>query len=319
MEFKDYYKILGVDPSASSKDIKTAYRKLARKYHPDVSEQHNAEDQFKEITEAYEVLKIPEKRSEYDEIRQYGVHGQSFKPPPGWQPSGSSESRYYSTQNHDFSDFFSSIFGQAFEQSNFDYGHTSQQQYSSQKQRPQQRGQDIETDMPIFLEDTLREESKTISYRLGHVEKTLNVKIPMGVNHGERIRLKGQGKPGSAGAPNGDLYLRIILVPHPLFDVEGHNLIITLPISPWEAALGTKVELPTLAGKIHLTVPSNSQSGQRLRIKNKGLAKKDGGFGNLYAVLKIVMPPNCDKITKEHWQQIAELAAFDPRAEWRNI
>lgn len=313
MEFKDYYKILGVEPDANKKTIKTAYRKLARKYHPDVSDHHDAENQFKEVAEAYEVLKDEAKRAEYDEIRQYGGGQQGFRPPPDWQPSGS-WSEGGSDFQGDFSDFFSSIFGSAGGSRASDFG---------RRQSFSRRGQDIETEMPVFLEDTLSEESKTISYNLPHyddhghvteVNKTLKVKIPPGVTDGELIRLKGQGAPGIGGGASGDLYLRIRLVPHPLFDVEGHNLIITLPIAPWEAALGAKVILPTLSGRIHLTIPANSQSGQRLRVKGRGLPGKQIQ-GDLYAVLKVVMPTTNESI-KEQWQQLAELAPFDPRAEW---
>lgn len=300
IEFKDYYQLLGVDPSASTKDIKTAYRKLARKYHPDVSEHHEAEDRFKEVTEAYEVLKDVEKRAEFDEIRQYGSQGRPFQPPPDWQPRHRDDG--YSSQG-DFSEFFSSIFGQHFENA------------QSNQRSSQQRGHDIETDLPIFLEDTLSEGTKMISYQLGGSSKTLNVKIPAGITDGERIRLKGQGTAGLAGGAQGDLYLRIRLVPHPLFDVEGYNLVITLPLTPWEAALGTKINLPTLSGKVKLTIPPNSQSGQRLRIKGNGLPKSSER-GDLYAVLKIVMPPHSDDESNKHWQQLAEKSAFDPRDEW---
>lgn len=315
MEFKDYYKILGVDSEADNKAIKIAYRKLARKYHPDVSDHHDAEFQFKEVTEAYEVLKDNAKRAEYDEIRQYGGAQQEFRPPPGWQPSDSARGDGGSHYQGDFSDFFSSIFGA---------GGGPQAGGFDGRQPFTQRGQDIETEMPIFLEDTLSEDSKTISYHLPHydnegrvteVNKTLNVKIPPGVANGERIRLKGQGAPGIGEGASGDLYLRIRLVPHPLFDVEGHNLIITLPIAPWEAALGGKVTLPTLSGKIQLTIPANSQGGQRLRVKGKGLPSKQLQ-GDLYAVLKVVMPTSSNESIKDQWQQLAELAPFDPRAEW---
>ncbi len=315
MEFKDYYKILGVDSEADNKAIKTAYRKLARKYHPDVSDHHDAESQFKEVAEAYEVLKDNVKRAEYDEIRQYGGGQQEFRPPPGWQPSDSARGDGGSHHQGDFSDFFSSIFGA---------GGGPQASDFSGRQPFSQRGQDIETELPIFLEDTLSENSKTISYHLPHydnegrvteVNKTLNVKIPLGVVNDKRIRLKGQGAPGIGEGASGDLYLRIRLVPHPLFDVEGHNLIITLPIAPWEAALGGKVTLPTLSGKIQLTIPANSQSGQRLRVKGKGLPSKQLQ-GDLYAVLKVVMPTSSNESIKDQWQQLAELAPFDPRAEW---
>ena len=317
MEFKDYYKILGIEASADDKAIKTAYRKLARKYHPDVSDHHEAEEKFKEVAEAYAVLKDSEKRAEYDEIRQYGTHGQQFQPPPDWHSSADFSSAQQGHSQGDFSDFFSSIFG----------GPGAAAGGGPRAQQPfVQKGQDIETDMPIFLEDTLSVGSKTISYRLPHydndgriteIKKTLNVKIPAGVSDGERIRLKGQGGPGFGDGPSGDLYLRIRLVPHPLFDVEGHNLLITVPLAPWEAALGAKIQLPTLSGKIHLSIPANSQTGQRLRIKGKGLVRKQG-HGDLYAVLKVVMPTATNETIKQRWQQLGDIAAFDPRAEWSN-
>ena len=312
MEFKDYYKILDVDPKADSKAIKVAYRKLARKYHPDVSDHHDAEAQFKEVTEAYEVLKDAAKRAEYDEIRQYAGRPQGSRPPPG-----SAGDHGGGHNQRDFEDFFSSIFGE---------GRGPQAGGSGGRQPFSQRGQDIETELPIFLEDTLSEVTKEISYHLPYydnegrvteVNKNLKVKIPPGVADGGRIRLKGQGGLGIGEGASGDLYIRIRLVPHPLFDVEGHNLIITLPIAPWEAALGAKVTVPTLSGKIQLTIPANSQSGQRLRIKGKGLPGKQMQ-GDLYAVLKVVMPSSNETI-KDQWQQLSELAPFDPRAEWSEV
>jgi len=308
MEFKDYYKILGVKPDANLKAIKIAYRKLARKYHPDVSEEKDAENKFKDVAEAYAALKDVEKRAEYDELRKHGQHGQSFKPPPGWQSS--------SSQDGDFSDFFESIFGSA----------RSRGQQTHRETRFSFRGQDIETELPIFLEETLSDKKKTISYQLPHydtdgrrladVKKTLNIKIPKGVLEGERIRLKEQGGPGMGDGQNGDLYLHIRLVPHPLFDVEGHNLIITVPISPWEAILGAKIEVPTLSGNINLTLPPNSQTGKRLRVKGKGLVSKSG-MGDLYAVLKIVIPDKIDKDSKQLWETLSEKTKFNPRNEWR--
>lgn len=317
MEFKDYYKILGVEPDADLKAIKTAYRKLARKYHPDVSEDKDAEKKFKDVAEAYAALKDPQKRAEYDELRKYGQHGQRFEPPPGWQSAGAREQDF-----SDFSDFFESIFGGG----GFGAGGPAGGGRRTHREtRFSFRGQDIETELPIFLEDTLSDKSKTIAYHLPHydkdgrrladVKKTLNVKIPKGVTEGERIRLKGQGGPGMGDAPNGDLFLHIRLVPHPLFDVEGHNLIITVPIAPWEAILGTKVEVPTLSGKINLTVPPNSQTGQRLRIKGKGLPTRTGN-GDLFAVFKIVAPEKTDADTKALWESLAQKSAFNPRKEW---
>jgi len=315
MEFKDYYEILGVPPSADDKVIKTAYRKLARKYHPDVSREPGAEEKFKEVAEAYEVLSNAEKRAEYDEVRQYGQAGRTFEVPPGWQRTGSFDD-LGGRSGRDFSDFFEAIFGSA--------RHAGEA--PGRAREAGRRGQDVEMELPIFLEETLSDESKKVVYqlpqydgagrRLADISKTLNVKIPPGVTDRERIRLKGQGAPGIGGAPNGDLYLVVRLVPHPLFDVEGHNLIITLPLAPWEAALGTKVAVPTLKGKVHLTIPANSQSGQRLRIKGKGLVSKLGTTGDLYAVLKVVMPGRHDEATQQLWKQLADTAAFDPRSEW---
>jgi curved DNA-binding protein len=317
MEFKDYYKILGVEPSADLKTIKSAYRKLARKYHPDVSEETQAEERFKEVTEAYEVLGDVKKRAEYDEIRQYGQHGQQFRPPPDWESTGGFGGAGFSQFDGDFSDFFESIFG----------GGPRRQRGGPRRGGGGfgSRGQDVEIDMPVFLEDTLSEESKEISYNLPHydvdgsrledVKKTLKVKIPKGVTDGERIRLKGQGAPGLGDGPPGDLYLRIRMVPHPLFDVEGHNLVITVPLAPWEAALGAKVTVPTLQGKIQLTIPANSQSGTRLRIKGRGLPGKTIQ-GDLYALLNVVMPSKTTEGARQHWEALAKSASFDPRAEW---
>ncbi|MGH8355238.1 MAG: curved DNA-binding protein [Pseudomonas sp.] len=315
MEFKDYYAILGVPPAADDKAIKTAYRKLAHKYHPDISHEPDAENRFKEVAEAYEVLGSAEKRAEYDEVRQYGQPGRRFEVPPGWQRSGAFDD-LGGRSGRDFSDFFEAIFGTT----------RPAGEAPGRAREAGRRGQDVEMELPIFLEETLSSESKKIVYRLpqydgagrrlADISKTLNVKIPPGVSDRERIRLKGQGAPGLGGAPNGDLYLIIRLVPHPLFDVEGHNLIITLPLAPWEAALGTKIAVPTLQGQVHLTIPSNSQSGQRLRIKGKGLVSKMGTTGDLYAVLKVVMPSRHDEATQQLWKQLAEKAAFDPRREW---
>lgn len=308
MDFKDYYKILGVEPDADLKTIKTAYRKLARKYHPDVSEDKDAENKFKNVAEAYAALKDAEKRAEYDELRKYARDGQHFEPPPGWRSS--------SNHSGDFSDFFESIFGAA----------GSRGPHAHHETRFSFRGQDIETELPIFLEETLSDEKKTISFQLPHydtngqrladVKKTLNVKIPKGVTEGERIRLKDQGGPGIGEGQNGDLYLHIRLVPHPLFDVEGHNLTITVPIAPWEAILGTKIEVPTLSGNINLTLPANSQTGKRMRIKGKGLTSKTG-MSDLYVLLKIVVPEQTDEETRQLWKTLSEKTLFNPRSEWR--
>lgn len=311
MEFKDYYSVLGVDPAADDKTIKTAYRKLARQYHPDVSEDADAEVKFKEVAEAYDVLHNPDKRAEYDEIRrarsQRQQDGGSFSSAGGFGGSAHAD--------QDFTDFFNSVFGS--QRGGFGY---NQEPFS-------RKGQDVEVELPLFLEETLTDTVKPIEYfvpqmndsgQRQNIKKSLKVKIPAGIGDGERIRVKGQGAPGIANAASGDLYLHIRRVPHPLFDVEGHNLIITVPIAPWEAALGAKVTVPTLTGKIQLTVQPNSQSGQRLRVRGKGLVGKHG-LGDLHAVLNVVMPDaQATEDTKKLWSELAEAASFDPRAEWSN-
>ena len=256
MELKDYYAILGVQPTDDLKTIKTAYRRLARKYHPDVSKENDAEAKFKDLAEAWEVLKDEQRRAEYDQLWQH-------RNDPGFGRQRQTHEQSYSQQ--DFDDIFSSMFGQQ--------AHQRRRQHAA-------RGHDLEIEVAVFLEETLAEQTRTISYNLpvynvfGMIEsetpKTLNVKIPAGVVDGQRIRLKGQGTPGENGGPNGDLWLVIHIAPHPLFDIVGHNLEIVLPLAPWEAALGAKVTVPTLKESILLTVPPGSQAGQRLRIKGKG-------------------------------------------------
>ena len=241
MELKDYYAIMGVKPTDDLKTIKTAYRRLARKYHPDVSKEPDAEARFKEVAEAWEVLSDEQRRAEYDQMWQHRN-----------DPQFSRQFQHGDSQSfnaEDFDDIFSSIFGQHARQS---------------RQRPATRGHDIEIEVAVFLEETLTEHKRTISYNLpvynafGMIEqeipKTLNVKIPAGVGNGQRIRLKGQGTPGENGGPNGDLWLVIHIAPHPLFDIVGQDLEIVVPVSPWEAALGAKVTVPTLKESILLTI-----------------------------------------------------------------
>ncbi|XBS70179.1 curved DNA-binding protein [Acerihabitans sp. KWT182] len=320
MDFKDYYAALGVEPTADLKTIKTAYRRLARKYHPDVSTEPNAEGRFKDVAEAYEVLKDTDKRAEYDELRKYGRSGR-FEAPPGWRPSGRGDNtggdraqEEYDFQQHDFSDFFESVFGGR-----------GQAHFSQSGRTTGRRGQDAEIEVAVFLEETLKEHQRTISFQLPGaslngqqgqpVTKTLKVKIPAGVADGDRIRIKGQGLAGVGGGPGGDVYLIIRVAPHPLFDIDGNNLLVTLPLAPWEAALGAKVTVPTLTGKITLTVPPDTQAGQQLRIKGKGLVNKQG-TGDLYALIKVVMPQHADEEARKLWADIASHSVFNPRAEW---
>lgn len=313
MQFIDYYKILGVEPNADDKAIKTAYRKLAHKYHPDINKEPGAEDKFKEVAEAYEVLKNPEKRAEFDQLRQFNQQGGSFRAPPNWQNTHSDNQNFHFESNGDFSDFFESIFGGG-------RTHSASQGFNAQR-----AGQDIEMELPIFLEEAISGDSKTISYKIpsmdqqGHrteTVKSLNIKIPKGVTSGEKIRLKGQGAPGINGGPSGDLYLIIKFAPHPKFDVQGYDLTISLPVTPWEAALGAKITVPTLDKSVTINIPQASQAGQKFRLKGKGLpTKTEGQAGNLFLVLKIVMPPILNEQSKALWQQLAEQNPFDPRKE----
>jgi len=313
MKFKDYYKILGVDETADLKEIKKAYRKLAVKFHPDTSGHSDTEERFKEVVEAYEVLKDPTKRAEYDELKRYGAKsGGGFDAPPGWQASDG-RNQYRHQEHGDFSEFFNSFFA--------DRGRGSE--HSPDYGPDLFKGQDLEMELPVFLEEVVAGTSKSIDYhvpvytnnQLNQIKKSLNVKVPLGVTDGERIRLKGQGAPGSEDRLNGDLYLIIRLVPHPLFDVQGLNLILSLPLTPWEAALGAKLEIPTLDGKVKLNIPANSRSGQKLRIKGKGLKNKTGQ-GDLLAVIKIDIPPSTNSETKRLWSELAEAEKYNPRTEW---
>src|SRR5690606_30134480 len=245
MEFKDYYKILGVERNASQDDIKRAYRRLARKYHPDVSKESDAEARFKEMKEAYEVLKDPEERSAYDQFGANWKAGQDFQPPPNWRREysygGGAESFGDAGQ---FSDFFETLFGQ---------GHRGG--FGGFRTAARMKGEDVNASVSIPLEDAYRGASRTITLEVPEADadgsvrrrrKTLNVKIPAGITGGKRIRLEGQGGPGIGGSPAGDLYLAIEFEPHPFYRPDGRDIHLELPVTPWEAALGRKVKVPTL-------------------------------------------------------------------------
>lgn len=317
MEFKDYYSILGVEDTATDAEIKARYRKLARKYHPDVNKDAEAEDKFKEVGEAYEVLKDPEKRAEYDQLRRYGAAGADgeFRPPPGWQSAaGFSGGGYTGADAQHFSDFFESIFGA-----------TGAAEAGRRRGRAvfRRHGDDIHHKVSLFLEEAHQGVQRQIrltvptvdaSGRLVPREKTLNVKIPAGVVPGQRIRLAGQGEPGEGGAPAGDLFLEVEFAPHPRFSVDGRNIVLTLPLTAAEAALGTSVEVPTLDGNVKLKIPKNSTSGDKLRLKGKGLAGDPPG--DQLVVLKVMLPKHHTDAATALYRQLAEQEAdFDPRAD----
>jgi curved DNA-binding protein len=297
MEYKDYYKVLGVSRDVSQDELKKAYRKLARKYHPDVSKEANAETKFKEVGEAYEVLKDSEKRAQYDQFGSNYQHGQSFNPPPGWDHQGGA-----GMGGGNFSSFFESMFSGG--------GMGGNDQFFAQ-------GEDVSAKITISLEDAFNGAKKSIR-RPGGANQTgtINVKIPAGITSGKKIRLAGQGKAG-AGGEAGDLFLEINIANHAHYQVEDKDIIINLPISPWEAALGAKVTVPTLAGKINLTIPTNAKSGQKMRLKGRGLPGKQAG--DQIVVLQIMTPPADTPEAKQLYQQMAEELNFNPREALENV
>lgn len=320
MEYKDYYKILDVERDAKEADIKTAYRRLARKYHPDVSKEANAETKFKEIGEAYEVLKDKEKRQAYDQLGANWKQGQNFNPPPGWE--GSFSNRGSSAQARsagfggaeDFSDFFESMFGGG-------AGFNSSGGF--QQGAYQAKGADQNASISITLEESYQGAKKNI--RLGNqqtgIGRNLDVKIPAGITSGKRIRLTGQGGQGAGGGPSGDLYLEITITPHRMFKLDGKNILLDLPISPWEAVLGAQVKVPTLGGYVEAKIPAGSQSGKKLRLKNRGLrssanqasSNQGKSVGDQIVTLQIVMPENFTDEDKEYFEEMSKRVEFDPR------
>lgn len=305
MEFKDYYKTLGVERTATAEEIKRAYRTLARTYHPDVSKESGAEARFKEIGEAYEVLQDPEKRAAYDQLGNRWREGQEFTRPPDWGAGFEfTPGRSSTADAADFSDFFSSLFGN----------------FARQAEASRARGEDHHAKIVIPLEDAFHGATRTITLRApqldgqGRValrERTLNVRIPTGIRDGQLIRLSGQGAPGTGGAPGGDLYLEVHFDPHALYRVEGHDLSLTLPIAPWEAALGSTVKAPTPTGVVEVKIPPGSQSGRKLRLKGRGIPGEPAG--DLYLVLDVVLPNADTEQAQQLYQTMARELAFNPR------
>ncbi|OUR65795.1 cytochrome C biogenesis protein [Methylophaga sp. 42_25_T18] len=292
MEYKDYYKILEVSRDAPQDEIKKAYRKLARKYHPDVSKVANAEEKFKEVGEAYEVLKDSEKRAQYDQFGSSYGQGQSFNPPPGWgQHAGASGSG-------NFSNFFEGMFG-----GGMGGGGASDSFFA--------QGEDVSAKITVSLEDAFNGAKKSVRRPTGANQGgTINVKIPAGITPGKKIRLSGQGKAGM-GSKAGDLYLEINIAPHTHYRLEDKDIYLDLPIAPWEAVFGAKVTVPTLAGKINLTIPENAKSGQKMRLKGRGLPGKEPG--DQFVVLQIMTPPADSDKAKALYQQMSEELNFNPR------
>jgi curved DNA-binding protein len=333
VEFKDYYKTLGVERGASKEEIQKAYRKLARKYHPDVSKEENAEDRFKEISEAYEVLKDEDKRQKYDQFGSAWKQArQSGQPPPGFEgfqfdfgsPGGQSGGRsgggfrfegdpsaFGGMGGSGFSDFFEALFG----------GQGGARGFGGPRGgfgggRPAARGADQEAPISLGLEEAARGGQREITLQDPTTggSRSLSVSIPLGVKPGSKIRLQGQGAPGMGGGPAGDLYLKVELLPHPRFELDGQDLRTTVPITPWEAALGGRAEVPTLNGALTIKVPAGTSSGRRIRLKGKGFPRRKGEAGDLFAELRIVVPEEIGDEERELYERLAEVSSFAPRA-----
>lgn len=312
MEFKDYYKTLALSRDATQDDVKRAYRKLARKYHPDVSEEPNCEERFKEVGEAYEVLKDPEKRAAYDQLGTQWQSGQDFRPPPNWNEGFEfSGAGFTGGDASAYSEFFESLFGREFATGG-----------AGPRRSFQMRGEDHHAKILVDLDDTFEGATRAITLHApeltaeGYVktrERTLNVRIPKGIREGQQIRLAGQGGPALGDAPAGDLYLAVEFKPHRHFRADRSDLLLDLPVSPWEAALGANVKVPTPSGAVDLRIPASSYQGRKLRLKGRGIPSKQPG--DLYVVLQVALPPAETAAAKELYRKMEKELRFDPRAD----
>jgi curved DNA-binding protein len=314
MRYKDYYAVMGVERGATQDEIKRAYRKLARKYHPDVSKEPDAEARFKELGEAYEVLKDPEKRAAYDGLGAKWQEGQDFRPPPDWNEGFEFHGgEFTGATAEDFSDFFDSLFGR---------GGTGGGFARSSRRTFRARGEDTYAKILIDLEDAYTGKSRAVS--LEHTEigpdgrpsvkqRTLHVRVPKGVRQGQHIRLAGQGSPGIGGGEAGDLYLEVEFRPHRYYRVEGKDVFIDLPVAPWEAALGSTVKVRTPSGHVDLTIPPNSANGRKLRLKERGIPARQPG--DLFVVLKIALPKADTGKAKAAYEAFRQAFDFEPRAD----
>jgi curved DNA-binding protein len=302
--FRDYYEVLGVPRGAGDEEIRSAYRKLAREYHPDVNKDPGAEDRFKEVSEAYEVLRDPEKREKYDRLGSNWKAGEDVSGTSGFSGGGSGFGGGFGGGNGQgfggdggFSDFFESFFGGG------RGGSAGFEGFSM-------RGGDQEAPLEVTLEEAARGGKRRISLADG---RDFEVRIPPGVRDGQKIRLAGQGGEGASGGPAGDLYLRVRIKRHPRFRREGDDLVVEIPVAPWEAALGATVPVPTLDGSAKVKVPAGSSSGRRLRLKGEGMPGPGGRKGDLYASVRIVVPKKLEKRERELFEELAAVSPFEPR------
>ncbi len=314
MKYKDYYATLGVARDAGEDEIKKAYRKLARKYHPDVSKEEGAEEKFKEVSEAYETLKDAEKRAAYDQLGRHQP-GEQFQPPPGWERSFGEQQPFgagggsFSFDDIDLADLFAGIAGRG----------------RGGAQRPDMPipGQDFEAAVRISFDQAYKGTEVEFDMSvaepdekgvLRRVPRKIRVRIPKGVTDGQKLRVPGKGGKGFNGGRDGDLYLDIEVQAHPLYRAEGLDLYMDLPLAPWEAVLGASVEVPTPAGRVTLKIPANTHAGQKLRLSGRGLSRPDGTSGHLYAVAQIAVPTVVDERQRELFTRLKDASTFNPRA-----
>ncbi len=338
VEYKDYYKLLGVGRTASAEEIHKAFRKLARQHHPDVAKnKKEAEEKFKEINEAHEVLSDPEKRLKYDALGANWKQGAQFRPPPGWEGMGGRSGRRGRGQEGDFEfEFGGTGFSDFFEQF---FGRRGRGGFAQADAQELGRGQDIEGDIMVTLEEALRGSIRSVSLRrptdcsqcggtgefkrhacptcggAGSVmqAEAHQVKIPAGVLEGQRLRVAGKGGAGAGGGKPGDLFLNVRLAGHPDFRVEGEHLFAEVDLAPWEAVLGASVAVPTLEGPVNIRIPPGTQTGQRLRVRGRGLGK-EGSRGDLFVVARVQIPDRVSDAGRKLWEQIARESDFNPRA-----
>ena len=326
VQFKDYYQTLGLPRGASEAEIKKAFRKLAREHHPDVAkDKRKAEERFKEINEAYEVLGDPAKRKKYDELGADWKAGAEFRPPPGWEGFGGGrgfrtrtaggETFEFNLGGTGFSDFFEQLFGQMGRGGRG--GFRRAPGFADGEEEFAERGRDIEGEILVTLHEALRGSVRSVTVRAesgGRPKaQTYQVKIPAGVTEGQRLRLAGRGEAGSGGGAAGDLYLRVKFAKHPDFEVDGHNLIYEAELAPWEAVLGANLAVPTLDSRVNIKIPPGTQNGQKLRVRGRGLPQRGGESGDLIVVARVEVPTRVTESERKLWEQLARESHFNPR------
>ena len=320
VQYKDYYESLGVARTASDAEIKKAFRKLAREFHPDVAkDKKKAEEKFKEINEAYEVLGDPAKRKKYDELGANWKQGSEFQAPPGWGNFGGGRSyrggntgcEEFEFSGTGFSDFFEQIFGARGRGAGFRGRDSGGAGYAEEEFA--ERGRDIEGDIMVTLNEAMHGSVRAVTVRHNSRNETYQVKIPAGVTEGQKLRVAGRGEAGAGGGEAGDLFLRVRLAKHPDFEVDDHNLIYEAELAPWEAVLGASIYVPTLDGRVNIKIPAGMQNGQKLRVRGRGLPQRAGGNGDLIVVTRIEVPQKISDAERKLWEDLAKESKFNPR------